>query len=85
MITRKQAEEVADTILEPHKKELSAKKGKRERLRSIQRRRRESPLGPALFAATMTYTSLTFTESALFAVMFGAGVGWLFGWAARRS
>ena len=85
MITRTQAEQVADTLLEPHKEELGAKKGTRETLRSIQQRRRESPLVPAFVAAITTYLVLDYTESALFAVVLGAVVGGLFGWAARKS
>ena len=85
MITRKQAEQVSDSLLAPHEEKLSDKKGKRESLRSIQQRRRESPLVPAFVAAITTYLVLDYTESALFAVMVGAFVGGLSGWAARKS
>ena len=85
MITRKQAEQVADTLLEPLEEELSANKGKRETFRSIQQRRRESPLVPAFVAAIATYLVLAYTDSGLFAVMVGATVGGLFGWAARKT
>lgn len=85
MITRKQAEQVADTLLEPHEEKLGEKKGKRETLRSIQQRRLESPLLPAFIAAIATYLALDYTDSALFAVMLGAVFGGLFGWAARKN
>ena len=84
MTTRKQAEQIADALLEPHENERDAKKAEREDLQSIQQRRRESPLFPAIVAATATYLSLSYTDSAVFAVMLGAGVGGLSGWLARK-
>ncbi len=85
MITRDQAEQAADSLLDQSKKELSAKQDKRAKLASAERRRRESPLLPAFVAAITTYGSLNYLDNASVSVMLGAAIGGLFGWAARRS
>ena len=84
MITREQAEKVTDTLLEPHQDELQERKKERQEFRTIQQRRRESPLVPAIGAAVATYILLSYVDSAIFVVTVGAGVGGLFGWVARK-
>ncbi len=85
MITRDQAEQAADSLLDQSKKELSAKQDKRAKLASAEQRRRESPLIPAFVAAITVYVALDYLDYALASVMLGAAIGGLFGWAARRS
>ncbi len=85
MITRDQAEQAADSLLDQSKKELSAKQDKRAKLASAEQRRRESPLIPAFVASITVYVALDYLDYALASVMLGAAIGGLFGWAARRS
>ena len=85
MITNDQAEQVANSILEQPQKELDAKRSQREAVATAERRRRESPLIPALVAAMTVLVALEYLENTLACVVLGTVVGGLFGWAARRS
>ena len=85
MITREQAEQAANGILKQPEAELSSRQEKMARQAAAAQRRCESPLIPALTAALTTIAALGFLESTLISALLGAGVGGLFGWAARRS
>jgi hypothetical protein len=84
MITREQAEQAANSILEQPEAEPGSRQEKMARRAAAAQRRRESPLIPALTAALTTIAALGFLESALISALLGAAVGGLFGWAARR-
>lgn len=66
MITRDQANEVADSLLEQPRKELGTRQDKRSGLKSAGQRRRESPVFPAFIAAITVYGALDYTESGFF-------------------
>ena len=85
MITYEQAERVADTLLDEPQKELERNREKRDSAESAERRRRESPLLPAFFAAIAVTVALSFLDNILVCVGLGILVGGLFGWAARRT
>lgn len=85
MITQDQAEQVANNILEQPQKELDAKRSQRRAVATAVRKRRESPLFPALIAAITVLVALEYLENTLVCVLLGTVVGGLFGWAARRS
>ena len=85
MITQDQAEQVANSILEQPQKELDAKRSHRIAVATAVRRRRESPLIPALISAMTVLVALEYLENTLVCVVLGTIVGSLFGWAARRS
>ena len=85
MTTSEQAEQVADTLLEEPRKELERKREKRDAAESSARRRRESPLLPAYFAAIAVIVALEFLDNTLACVGLGTLAGGLFGWAARRT
>jgi hypothetical protein len=84
MITREQAEQAANSILEQPEAESGSRKEKTARQAAAAQRRCESPLIPALTAALTTIAALGFLESTLISALLGAAVGGLFGWAARR-
>ena len=85
MITREQADQAADSISEPSRKELRAKKDKRQKFAAAARRKRESPLFPAVIAAVTVYFSLQYQDIGFASVMLGAAIWGLYGWVARRS
>ena len=85
MVTPKQAEKVASTLLDEARKALEAKQEKRRAIAAAGRRRRESPLIPAFIAAATVAVSLDYFENMAVCVALGAAIGALFGWAARRS
>ena len=85
MITQEQAARVADSILEEPQKELESKRRQREAIASTERRRRESPLVPALFASITVMLALEYLENTMVCVLLGMVVGSLAGSAARRS
>ena len=82
MISRDQAEQAADSLLEPSKKKLSANQNKRAKLAS---RRRESPFIPAVVAAIATSFSLNYFDDVVISMMLGAAIGYFFGWVSRRT
>ena len=85
MVTQEQAKRIADSILEEPQKELESKRRRRDAIASTARRRRESPLIPALFASITVLIALEYLENTMVCVLLGMLVGGLFGWAARRS
>lgn len=84
MTNREQARQAAESILDKPRQELKAKRDKRARLASAERRRRESPIIPAGFAAITVVIALDFLDPVI-AVVLGTLVGGLYGWAARKS
>jgi hypothetical protein len=84
MITPKQAEQVADSLLDQPRRALDAKREKRGSIERAERARRESPVLPAFLAALTVYIALDYTENAFVGVALGTVVGAVFGWVARR-
>ena len=85
MVTKKEAEKVASTLLYEPRKALEANQEKRRAIAAAGRRRRESPLIPAFIAAIAVAVTLDYFENMVVCVVLGTAIGGLFGWAARRS
>lgn len=85
MVTPTQAEKVADALLDEPQRALGAKQVKRNEAADAERRRRESPLLPALISAVAVSVALGYFENVFVCIVIGAAIGTVFGWAARRS
>ena len=80
MISRDQAEQVADTILEPSRQVLEARQEKTAKLAH----RRQSPFFPAIFAAWAALLMFDYSDNLTTSVMVGTVVGWAIGKYLRR-
>ena len=84
MVTPTQAEKVADALMDEPRRALDDKQVKRNKAAEAERRRRESPLLPALISAIVVSVALGYLENVFVCILIGAAIGTMFGWAARR-
>lgn len=84
-MTPEQKEQVADNLLAKPRQERDARRARREAAGLAARRRRESPIVPALTSAIAVVIAVEYGLGSLASVVLGTAVGGLFGWAARRS
>ena len=85
MITPEHADQIADSILDQPRKALEEKHEKRRIREQTARRRRHSPLIPAFISAVTVYVAMGYTQNVYVCVVLGTVVGFIFGWAARKS
>ena len=84
MITKEQANELAEDLLEPHRQELDAAKAARNQRTEQARSRALSPLFPAAIAAGAALAAFYYLDNYSYALGIGALTGWCFGLAQRR-
>lgn len=84
MVTPTQAEKVADALLDESRRALRTKQVKRKETADAERRRRESPLLPALISAIAVSVALSYIDNIFVCIAIGAAIGAVSGWAARR-
>jgi glyoxylate carboligase len=89
MISPDQAKKAAESILEPSRQELDARKEKIARMKEEEAvrttRRRESPAIPALFAAIAALLTVEFSSDFTISMVVGTLMGWAVGKLLRLS